>query len=167
VELVEYDPATAELVASDRDRAVAEVSSIVADGAYLAEAATWSSETDCDRLTAVFAELDHRGVVARENVGYTQSDLQAEMSGLVGEFAKAGRAVRGWVGFHGQDVELAVDGGGRYLGFAPAESANGAAWAQLGTEIADAFKMAGFEVDWNGKGNQRPRLSVDWKRRRW
>src|SRR5690348_9854619 len=64
VELIEYDPETEMLVASDRARAVAEVSSIVRDedSAYLAEAASWPSETDCDRIAAVFADLDGRGI---------------------------------------------------------------------------------------------------------
>jgi len=168
VELVEYDPSTEELVASDRPRAVAEVSSIVAeeDAAYLAEAATWPEVTDCDRLTAVFAGLDRQGIVARENVGYTQGDLQADLSAVVSDLRKAGREVRGWVGFHSQDVERAVDGGGLFLGFAPVDKSTEASWVQVGTEIVDAFKKAGFEVTWNGSGKQRPHIAIDWKRRR-
>lgn len=168
VELVEFDPQTEKLVATDRSRAVAEVSEIVAeeDSRYLAEAASWPPETDCDRIAAVFAELERQGIVARENVGYTQGDLAVEMSANVAELVKAGQPVRGWVGFHGQDVESAVDGRGLFLGFAPTDRQNKKAWVELGTEIVEAFGRAGFKVDWNRNANQRPLLAVDWKRRR-
>lgn len=168
VELVEFDSETEELVAGDRARAVAEVSTIVAqeNSKYLAEAASWPPETDCDRITAVFADLERRGIVARENVGYTQGDLGVELSAIVAELVKAGKSVRGWVGFHGQDVEGAVDGRGLFLGFAPVDRKNNKAWVELGTEIVQAFGRAGFDVSWNGKANERPHLAVDWKRRR-
>jgi uncharacterized protein DUF6891 len=169
VELIEYDPETQELVATDRTRAVAEVSEIVndEDSRYLAEVATWPLETDCDRIAAVFADLESRGIVARENVGYTQSDLRDEMSETVVALVKAGRTVRGWAGFHSQDLERAVDGGGLYLGYAPLDTSNAAAWIDVGTDIADSFKRIGFKVTWNGTADQRPYLeSVDWKRRR-
>ena len=169
VELIEYDPETEELVASDRARAVAEVSSIVRDedSAYLAEAASWPSETDCDRIAAVFTDLESRGIVARENVGYTLGDLNLEMSETVANLMKAGRTVRGWVGFHSQDVESAVDGRGLYLGFAPVEASRPGAWLEVGTDIVQTFQKAGFKVAWSGKANQRPHLeSLDWRRRR-
>jgi len=66
-------------------------------------------------------QLERSGIVARENVGYTQSDLRDELSEVVTDLLKAGRSIRGWVGFHGQDLERAVDGGGLHLGFAPAQ----------------------------------------------
>jgi uncharacterized protein DUF6891 len=168
VELVEFDPETQDLVASNRSRAVAEVAAIVAEenSSYLAEAATWPPETDCDRITAVFADLERNGIAAGENVGYTQGDLGVEMSEIVAELAKAGHTMRGWVGFHSQDVESAVDGRGLHLGFAPVDGKNKGAWVELGTEIVEAFKRAGFQVTWNGKANQRPHVAVDWKRRR-
>ena len=169
VELTEYDPETEKLVATNRVGAVAEITSIVSDedSAYLTEVGSWPPETDCDRISAVFTRLDSAGIVARENVGYTRSDLQDEMSELVANLVKAGRIVQGWVGFHGQDVERAVDGGGLYLGFAPARDSSEAAWLDVGNAIVDAFKRAGFKVAWSGKSSDRPHLApVDWKRRR-
>jgi hypothetical protein len=169
VELIEYDPATEELVRSDRAAAVSEVTSIVhdEDSQYLAEAATWPPETDCDRLAIVFAELERSGIVARENVGYTQSDLRDELSEVVTDLLKAGRSIRGWVGFHGQDLERAVDGGGLHLGFAPAQSSKEAAWVEVGTEIVETFRKAGFTIEWSGSSNQRPLLkAINWRRRR-
>jgi len=35
---------------------------------------TWPRVTDCDRLDAVFAELDRGSVIALQNAGYTMSD---------------------------------------------------------------------------------------------
>ena len=168
VELVEFDPETQDLVASDRSRAVAEVGAIVAEenSSYLVEAATWPPQTDCDRITAVFADLERNGIAARENVGYTQGDLAVEMSEIVAELAKVGHSMRGWVGFHSQDIESAVDGRGLHLGFAPVDRKNKGAWVEIGAEIVEAFKLAGFKVTWNGKANERPHLAVDWKRRR-
>jgi len=169
VELIEYDPETEKLFASDRAGAVAEITAVVSaeDSRYFSEVGSWPPETDCDRLAAVFTSLDSGGIVARENIGYTRSDLQDEMSELVANLLKAGRGVRGWVGFHGQDVERAIDGGGLYLGFAPARDSSEAAWLDVGNAIVDAFKSAGFKVAWNGTSSERPHLApVDWKRRR-
>ena len=52
---------------------------------------TFPATTDCDRLAAAFARLEEAGVLAAEDVGYTQSDLRDEMWERV-EQATSGRA---------------------------------------------------------------------------
>jgi len=76
------------------------------------------STTDCDRLTAAFSRLEADGVLAREDVGYTQSDLRGDMWELVDRARAEGRDPRGWVAFHRQDLERVVDSGVLYISFA-------------------------------------------------
>jgi len=120
VELVEFDPATEAVVAGNRDDVVAEIQRMVdrrmAD--HAAAEAAFPSTTDCDRLTAAFARLESDGVLAREDVGYTQSDLRDEMWELVDRAGSKRRHPRGWVAFHRQDVERVVDSGVLYISFA-------------------------------------------------
>jgi hypothetical protein len=169
LELVEYDPETEAVVASNRSAAAAEVAAIVREtGAkYLAESAEWPPETDCDRLRSAFHALDSADIAARENVGYDMSDVRYEMEEIVRELVGSGRQIRGWVSFHGQDVERAVDGGGLYLAYAPFDSASDEAWKSVGAEIADSLRQAGLEVTWNGNPDQRIHLAaIRWQNRR-
>jgi len=120
VELVEYDPATEAVVAANRDEVVAQIQQMVDSrmAEYAAAESAFPSTTDCDRLTAAFARLEADGVLAREDVGYTQSDLRDEMWELVDRAGSDGRQPRGWVAFHGQDVERVIESGVLYISFA-------------------------------------------------
>ena len=168
VELVEYDPATEAVVAANRDEVVTQIQQMV--DTRLAEHAAaedaFPSTTDCDRLTAAFARLGGDGVIAREDVGYTQSDLRDEMWELVDRAIADGRRPRGWVAFHRQDVERVVDSGVLYISFASV-SDDDEGFRVIGAEVAAVLAASGLTVDWNGDPNRRVEVTgMRWQKRR-
>jgi hypothetical protein len=168
VELVEYDPVTEEVVAAHRDSVVEMIRGMVRErlAEHAAEERTFPATTDCDRVESAFARLEAVGVLAGEDVGYTQSDLRDDMWERVDQAAAAGRQPRGWVAFHRQDVERVVDSGVLYVSFAGV-SDDDEGFRAIGTEVAAALAEAGLTVDWNGDPNRRVELvGVRWQRRR-
>lgn len=128
------------------------------------EQATWPSETDCDRLDAVFAELDDRGLVARQNFSCCQNCGHGEMLAEMEEQAST-HPVRGYVFYHMQDTERAADGDGLYLAYGD-ESEEPDRHAQIGREISEALINAGFTPRWNGTAAQRIFVPIEWRKRR-
>jgi hypothetical protein len=168
VELVEYDPATEAGVAANREGVVAQIQQMVDRCVAEHEAAesAFPSSTDCDRLTAAFAHLEANGVLAREDVGYTQGDLRDEMWELVDQAGAEGRHPRGWVAFHRQDVERVVDSGVLYVSFASV-SDDDAGFRAIGAEAAAELAGVGLTVDWNGDPNRRVEvIGMQWQKRR-
>ena len=143
------------------------------------EASTWPAETDNDRLDRAFAQLDASGVIARQDFACCQSCGQAEIWDEVDEPA----AWRGYVFFHQQDTERAVEGDGLYLGFGTSKhgiktsilgllrprarpaSPSGADEA-IGREIVAALAASGLRARWDG--SVATRILVEpfhWRRR--
>jgi hypothetical protein len=168
VELVEYDPVTEEVVAADRDSVVEMIRGMVDDrlAEHAAAERTFPATTDCDRVTAAFARLEEAGVLAAEDVGYTQSDLRDDMWERVDQAGSEGRQPRGWVAFHRQDVERVIDSGVLYVSFAGV-SDDDEGFRAIGTEVAAVLAEVGLTVDWNGDPNRRIELvGVRWQKRR-
>jgi hypothetical protein len=125
---------------------------------------TWPRVTDCDRLDAVFAELDQGGVMALQNAGYTMSDGRCDVGERLAERDRD--QVKGYCFYHGQDLERAVTGGGLMLAFGNLD-ADVSGKQAIGNLVAATLRKAGFEVDWNGDAEKRIHLPrIDWKRRR-
>lgn len=164
LELIEYDPATSTEVAADRDAAVRAVDEIVTRHATLhaRDQASFPTPTDPERLSALFEELNRGGIIARENVGYTHGDLSSEMWELLDNRPDA----RGWIGFHGQDLERVVHGEALFLAYAH-RSDQDEDFALIAHEVADRAGHAGFDVAWGGDPTQRIELhGLRWQRRR-
>ncbi|WP_330176152.1 hypothetical protein OG875_23220 [Streptomyces sp. NBC_01498] len=127
------------------------------------EQAGWEGVTDPERITAVFAGLEARGVVARENFTCCRSCGLAEI-GAEREDGDEG-AVRGFVFFHAQCVEAVAAGGTLslcYGGFDGSEKTT----AAVGGEIAAALREAGLSVRWDGSpGSAIAVTGLDWRRR--
>ena len=137
-------------------------------GSELAAKATaeeaWPRVTDCDRLDAVFAELDRGGVIALQNAGYTMSDGYSDVGERLADRDRD--QVKGYCFYHGQDLERALAGGGLMLAFGNLD-AEPTGKGAVGELVAAALRKAGFEVDWNGDPEKRIHLPrIDWKRRR-
>ncbi len=163
LELIEFDPATEAEVAADREAAVQAVGGVVErHAAAHAEAERdFPDPTDPERITALFAELEADGVAARENVGFTQQDLVEEMR----ELLEGDPALRGWVAFHQQDVDRAVEDGLLHLAFAHRTARDED--VGIGEEVAERARGAGFDVDWDGSPEHRIALrGIRWQRRR-
>lgn len=141
---------------------------VLVDGAIESQAEaeqTWAEATDCDRLEAAFAELEHRGVVARQNFTCCGTCGSSEIWDEIQDTADQGGAVRGYTFFHEQDTESAVEGYGLYLAYGATEEGESAALAVAG-EIVTVLEAHGLAPDWDGDWNKRIHVPLDWKRRR-
>jgi hypothetical protein len=133
--------------------------------AHQLEQTSWAEPTDCDRLDAVFAELEGAGILVGQNYGDTQDDALADLSEVFDEHHDT-ESLRGYVFYTHQDLERAVESGTLALGFGMAND-DGPKAVEVGKILADAFKQAGFQVKWNGKTSARIEVGkIDWKRRR-
>ena len=134
--------------------------------AHEADQATWPTNTDCDRLDAVFAQLNEDGIIALHNAGYTQSDGYADFQAALA-FAPNPEGITGYCFYHGQDLERAVAGQGLFLAFGPTnpreEETKG---TEVGQRVSKRLIEAGFGIEWNGAFNSRILIKpFDWKRR--
>jgi hypothetical protein len=133
--------------------------------AYQLEQATWTEPTDCDRLDAVFAELEEAGLLVGQNYGETQDDAIADLSEVFDEHPDTDD-LRGYVFYTHQDLERVIESGTLALGFGMAND-DGPDAIEVGKIIAEAFKQAGFQVKWNGKLSARIEVTqIEWKKRR-
>jgi hypothetical protein len=129
-----------------------------------AEEATWPAVTDCDRLDAAFAALEREGVVARQQFSCCGSCGAAEIWGEMAAAEEAGLAVRGYVFFHLQDTEAAVEGEGLYLSYGAVAEGPEAAEA-IGRAVMDALEAKGLDPVWDGEWTRRIFVPIEWRRR--
>jgi hypothetical protein len=123
----------------------------------VAEQAAWG-ETDCDRLTAAFAELDARGIIARENFACCQNCGTTE----IWEFKT--EETRGYTFFHMQDTESAVSGS-LHLAYGSRSNEPDDVVA-IGHEVVKVLGDYALTVEWNGSNKQRLEVTgLDWRRR--
>ncbi len=125
----------------------------------------WPATTDCDRLDWAFEELDRMGIVARQNFTCCCNCGHYEIGD---EIRKAGEKhpVEGYVFYHMQDTEAAVECGSFYLAYGSVEEGEEALTA-IGRKIVLALERAGLRTEWNGRADTRIKLiDFDWKRRR-
>ncbi|MEZ0228316.1 MAG: hypothetical protein ACAI25_06800 [Planctomycetota bacterium] len=123
------------------------------------EQEAWTGLTDCDRLDAAFAELQASGIVCRQNWTCCQSCGLAEIGG------ELGRASRGYVFFHQQDTEGAVETGSLFLAYGACSDVEAEQLA-LAHEIARNLRENGLEVEWDGDLGRRIIVKMEWKKRR-
>ena len=124
---------------------------------------SWPAITDWDRLNAEFEAFTASGILALHNAGYTRQDAHSDAWEII-QSDGAG-TWRGFVYYHGQDVEGAVEGHPLYLGFDAVEE-DAAAKHAIGREIVEVLRTAGFTVEWNNDAETRPHImGLDWKKR--
>ena len=122
----------------------------------------WPTETDCDRLDAIFKQLNSEGILALADAGYTTSDSHGDAWDLIGRSSK-GRYT-GFCYYHGQDVERVVDGLALWLGFDAVEEGE-AAKRHIGERVRAAVATT-FKVNWNGDPESRIEITnLKWQRR--
>lgn len=132
--------------------------------AYREDARSWPEVTDYDHLDRAFAELERRGIVCRQNFTCCGTCGSAEIWDEIREVGSGGAQVRGYVFFHMQDTDSAVDGHGLYLNYgATAEGETPA--LEIAREVSAALTQAGLQVDWEGAWDRRIGVRLDWKRR--
>jgi hypothetical protein len=124
----------------------------------------WKAPTDCDRLDRAFEKLEHSGIVARQNFSDCGTCGAAEIEDEMQAARKQGRKVRGYVFFHEQDAEGAVDGS-LYLSYG-ARADDQSAHLAIAREVVDVLKRAGLDANWNGRHDTRIGVKLEWKKRR-
>ena len=126
---------------------------------------SWPEVTDCDRLDAVFDELEADNILSVQNAGYTQQNAIDDVAQYSREAGGEESDYEGFCFYHGQDLERVIDGGELAIGFGDVDG-DDAKGEEIGRRIKSFFEVAGFEVDWNG--SIQTRLSVKgihWQRR--
>lgn len=123
----------------------------------VAEQTAWGV-SDCDRLTEAFADLDGRGIVARENFTCCQNCGSTEIWG------EADDATRGYAFFHMQDTEHAP-GGSLHLAYGSRSNTVEDVVA-IGGEVVKVLGEHGLRTEWDGSNKTRIEVLVpDWRRR--
>ena len=124
--------------------------------------ANWVARTVNDRIDSAFADLDARGIVAAQALGFTVQEGAWLIDRQCGE--RAGE-VRGSVFYHRQDLERGVAGEGLLLAFTG--YAGAAEPAAIGREIVYVLQHHGVPVAWNGKVQSRIEIPpFTWQKRR-
>jgi hypothetical protein len=132
---------------------------------HLRTQSQWPTPTDCDRLDWAFEELDRAGIIARQNFTCCCNCGHCEIWNEI-EQAREQQSVEGYVFYHMQDTESAVEGGYLYLAYGAVEESEEALIA-VGRKTVLALERAGLRAEWNGQGDTRIRIiDLDWKRRR-
>jgi len=126
--------------------------------------ATWAGPTMNDRITAAFADLRTRGILAKERAGLTIQDGW----GYVGLEARPDH--EGAVFFHQEDVFDALRGMSLPLAYGGAgEQAEDPSQAHaIAVSILDSLASHGVPAAWTGRVEDRIEiLPFKWQRRRW
>lgn len=117
---------------------------------HLAAQEEWPEDTDCDKLTAAFRDLDLAGITAREHFSCCRACG-------VREIEEEG-VRRGYVFYHFQDLQRAAEGGGLLLSYTPDR--------RIGMEVVAALQRHGLVALWNGNTQRRIEVPMAWLRRR-
>jgi hypothetical protein len=127
--------------------------------------ATWPDKTDFDRLDAVFQALDKSGILALHNAGNTQSDARSDAGQAWHERGGLKSGLRGFIFYHGQDLERVINDGQLYIGFGLFEGSD-AKPIDIARAATDALAGAGFKVTMPPDEDQRILITgIDWKKR--
>ncbi|MFN3201871.1 MAG: DUF6891 domain-containing protein [Bradymonadia bacterium] len=124
----------------------------------------WPEHTDCDRLDAAFEQLKQSGILSRQHFTCCGTCGAFEMQDEIARSLSLGERTRGYVFYHEQDTESAVDGYGLYLSYGATEAGEAAALG-VAEEIVDALHRAGLKTRWNGKWSARIWVDLEWRRR--
>ena len=132
---------------------------------HAAEQDTWPEETDCDRLSSAFEQLERQGVLARQDFSCCGNCGVGEIWQEIESCQANAREVRGYTFFHMQDTDAAVDGEGLYLSYGSVEDSVDAA-VDIGHEVVATLQAHGLRCRWDGTIENRLFVSLDWKHRR-
>lgn len=123
----------------------------------LAEQATWPERTDADAVEAAFEQLDSQGVVARANFACCSSCARMEIGAEMEDDS------RGYVFFHYQTTETAVQSGELYLYFGAREPHSA---EDVAGEIVGRLEDEGLPVLWNGEADTAIKVApIEWRKR--
>ncbi|MBY0312359.1 MAG: hypothetical protein K2W85_09840 [Phycisphaerales bacterium] len=137
-----------------------------------AERLSWPAVTDCDRLDASFEELNAIGIMARHDWwccntcgSAAMPDEYARLGGLWG-----GTPIVGYVFYHRQQTESAVEGGGIFLGYGTTDFVStdeeyqerSVRIAHMAQKVFESHELA---VTWDGTFERKLFVDLRWQRR--
>ena len=123
----------------------------------------WPDVTDCDKLDSAFYKLHELGICALSNTGYEMSDGYSYVAEAVSQ-APEGH-YHGYCFYHGQDVELAVDGEGLMLAFGDLNDRVEES-VKVGNTVVTALRAVELNVTWNESFESRIELpTMNWQKR--
>jgi hypothetical protein len=126
---------------------------------------TWQHPTDCERLDAVFAELQQKKIITLQNAGYTQSDGLSDVTERWKDVGADKSDIIGYCFFHGQDLERAVAGDGLMLTFGDILGADEKGIV-VGKTISEVLEAHGFSPDWDGTIAKRINIpNLKWRKK--
>lgn len=127
--------------------------------------ATWPARTDFNRLDDAFKAIRADGILAKHNAGNTQSDARDDASEEWHQLGGPKSGIKGFVFYHGQDVEGVRADGNLYIGFGTAPQGTVPALTIAQQSVAH-LKKAGFNVTAPPDVDTRIVISgIDWKKR--
>ena len=153
---------------TERERQVEVRNTLVQVVAALVEAqASWPILTDFDRLQLAFDMLEDENIVARQHFTCCGTCGAAEIGVEMDDFEDmSGRKARGYVFFHQQDTESAVESGSLYISYGATDATGPDEDAvAIGQRLFEVLRAVGLKPVWDGKINHRVGLAIDWKRR--
>jgi tetratricopeptide (TPR) repeat protein len=125
---------------------------------------TWPEVTDCDRLDEVFHDLEEIGLVARHNFACCNTCGHYEMGDEVYKARVAGKRIDGYVFYHWQDTDRAVDGEELHLRYATLDD-DAEDGREIGERVRAVLLAHGLSTDWNGDASKTIQVPLAWKRR--
>jgi len=129
-----------------------------------ADEATWPQVTDYDRLTAAFAEIERRGILAREDYACCRNCGVKEALVELEEASTSEQPFMGFAFFHMQDTERVVEGGPLMICFGDRDDTDSGT-EHVGQQVAAALREAGLRTEWNGSPDSRIEVHMQWLRR--
>lgn len=125
------------------------------------EQAQWPDQTDCHKLDKALEKLEDQGIVARQNFSCCGTCGSTEIWDEVDAVQAEGNDVKGYVFYHMQDTENAVEGNGVFFNHVATDGRMAEDTARM---LVEALKEAGLAPEWNGSVNTRVFVPLDWKR---
>lgn len=133
------------------------------------EARAGGRPTAYDRLRDAFGHLEASGVLARENYWCCQTCAYAAIDEEVWQASDQGSPPRGYVLFHNQDTDRAVETGLLLLRYggstAEPEKEGAAASKRIGEELVAVLRARDFAPQWSGSPDDVVTLPIVWDRR--
>ncbi len=102
------------------------------------------------KLDSVFTSLRKQGIVALHCAGYTQSEGFEDCNETASELHEKGERAAGCCFYTEQDLQHILDEDGALFYFSFGNYFENPTAEEIGQTIADAFKAAGFCVQWDG-----------------
>lgn len=112
------------------------------------------------QLDRVFATLQRSGLVALQNAGTTQEDGFSDCAEVFEAQGGVKAGLKGFCFYTSQDRARAKASGLLPLAFWGAPEGDNESMVQVGRIVVDAFRAAGFAVEWNGTPAERPTVTL-------